>query len=198
MAETARGRRTREKLTDVSLALFSARGFDAVTVDEICERAGVAKGTFYVHFERKEDVMLSALGVFLGETADRVTQVGDTEQSFLAAMREAVDILSALTLVPRELIIITIRELLARRDDFLSYSREGRDLAALLTPVFESAQERGELRKDMSAPFLARFFDNATIATVLRWAQTEDSPEALKASLEDVVMLVLDGITPRS
>ncbi|MCE7884132.1 MAG: TetR/AcrR family transcriptional regulator [Actinobacteria bacterium ATB1] len=177
MAETARGRRTREKLTDVSLALFSARGFDAVTVDEICETAGVAKGTFYVHFERKEDVMLSALGVFLGETADRVTQVGDTEQSFLAAMREAVDILSALTLVPRELIIITIRELLARRDDFLSYSREGRDLAALL---------------------LARFFDNATIATVLRWAQTEDSPEALKASLEDVVMLVLDGITPRS
>jgi AcrR family transcriptional regulator len=198
VVETERGRRTREKLTDVSLGLFSARGFDAVTVDEICETAGVAKGTFYVHFERKEDVMLSALGEFLGATADRVTRVGDTEESFLAAMREAVAILSMLTIVPKELIVITIRELLARRDDFLAYSRHGSDLADLLSPVFESAQERGELRKDVPAASLARFFDYATMAAVLRWAQTDDSPEGLGRSLEDVVMLVLDGITPRS
>ncbi len=47
-------RRERVKaLSDAALELFLARGLDGVTIDDITQAAGVAKGTFYRYFEDK-------------------------------------------------------------------------------------------------------------------------------------------------
>jgi AcrR family transcriptional regulator len=46
--------RTRRALAEAALAQFAARGFDATTVESICEQADVAISTFYVYFESKE------------------------------------------------------------------------------------------------------------------------------------------------
>ena len=41
--------------------LFTARGFDATTIDDIAERAGVAKGAVYHHFPSKEELFVAVL-----------------------------------------------------------------------------------------------------------------------------------------
>lgn len=46
--------RTRQKLIQAARELIAANGYDAVSVDQIVERCGVAKGTFYHHFKSKE------------------------------------------------------------------------------------------------------------------------------------------------
>ncbi|WP_223643636.1 TetR/AcrR family transcriptional regulator [Corallococcus sp. EGB] len=51
-------RETRQRISDVATALFFARGFDAVTLDEIAAAAGVSKMTVLNYFGRKEDLML--------------------------------------------------------------------------------------------------------------------------------------------
>lgn len=51
-------RETRQRISDVATALFYARGFDAVTVDEIAAAAGVSKMTVFNHFARKEELIL--------------------------------------------------------------------------------------------------------------------------------------------
>ncbi|MCC7077977.1 MAG: TetR/AcrR family transcriptional regulator [Acidimicrobiia bacterium] len=194
MAETERGRRTRDNLIATSFELFSVRGFDAVTVDEICESVGVAKGTFYVHFGRKEDVLLAALAAFLGEARERISEIDMSGRDAAEAMLEATRWLLLLGLIPKELIVITMREMLARRADFLAYSGGAGDVSDLLVPLFEAAQARGRLRSDMPARVLARFVDNAFVATVLRWAQTDESQEDLERSVRRVVTLVLEGV----
>jgi TetR/AcrR family transcriptional repressor of nem operon len=50
----------RADLLDAGLELFAERGFAKATIAEIVERAGVAQGTFYLHFATKE-ALLSAL-----------------------------------------------------------------------------------------------------------------------------------------
>jgi AcrR family transcriptional regulator len=50
----------REELLDAAERLFREQGVAATSVDEIVVAAGVAKGTFYLHFEAKEK-LLSAL-----------------------------------------------------------------------------------------------------------------------------------------
>jgi TetR/AcrR family transcriptional repressor of nem operon len=50
----------RQKLLDASLALIREKGYASTTVDELCARAGVAKGSFFHHFKEKEALAVAA------------------------------------------------------------------------------------------------------------------------------------------
>src|SRR5262245_56780732 len=45
---------TRQKLLDAAQELMLAKGYTATSVDEICETAGLTKGSFFHYFEGKE------------------------------------------------------------------------------------------------------------------------------------------------
>ena len=47
---------TRKKIIEAARIVISKKGFEAVSIDDIMTEAGLGKGTFYTHFERKEDV----------------------------------------------------------------------------------------------------------------------------------------------
>jgi len=50
--------KTRAAIQDHALRLFQARGYDATTVEQICEAAEVSESTFYRYFPSKPDVVL--------------------------------------------------------------------------------------------------------------------------------------------
>lgn len=50
----------RQKLLDAALAVIREKGYVATTVDELCARAGVAKGSFFHHFDGKEALAVAA------------------------------------------------------------------------------------------------------------------------------------------
>lgn len=52
---------SRSKLLGAALQVIREKGYTAATVDEICEVAGVTKGSFFHHFKGKEDLALSAV-----------------------------------------------------------------------------------------------------------------------------------------
>ncbi|WP_433413547.1 TetR/AcrR family transcriptional regulator [Microtetraspora malaysiensis] len=54
-------RRTRQAIGDMAMRLFAERGFEAVTVNEIAEAAGVAKVTLFKYFPSKESLVLHAV-----------------------------------------------------------------------------------------------------------------------------------------
>jgi TetR/AcrR family transcriptional regulator, transcriptional repressor for nem operon len=58
---------TKWKLTETALDLMLRQGYTATTVDEICETAGVSKGSFYHFFKTKQDIAVAALHKFFDE-----------------------------------------------------------------------------------------------------------------------------------
>jgi AcrR family transcriptional regulator len=60
----------REAIRAAALNEFSARGFAAARLDDVAKRAGVAKGTIYLHFRDKEalfqEIVRSLMGPFVG------------------------------------------------------------------------------------------------------------------------------------
>jgi AcrR family transcriptional regulator len=54
-------RSARERILDTAYELFSQRGIHDVGVDELVERAGVAKATLYKHFASKDELALAFL-----------------------------------------------------------------------------------------------------------------------------------------
>ena len=51
----------RERLMDAVLSLMWEESYGAVTIDDICRRAAVKKGSFYYFFESKSDLSIAAL-----------------------------------------------------------------------------------------------------------------------------------------
>src|SRR5882762_2463089 len=51
---------SKAKLLDAALLAIRARGYSATTVDDVCRTAGLTKGSFFHHFESKEDLALAA------------------------------------------------------------------------------------------------------------------------------------------
>jgi TetR/AcrR family transcriptional regulator, transcriptional repressor for nem operon len=50
----------RQKLLNAALAVIREKGYASATVDELCARAGVAKGSFFHHFKDKEALAVAA------------------------------------------------------------------------------------------------------------------------------------------
>ena len=63
--------RTRAQIVEAGAMLLAERPLEALTVDAVVEAAGVAKGTFYYHFQSIEE-LAAAVGEKLGESFDEL------------------------------------------------------------------------------------------------------------------------------
>ena len=63
--------RTRAQIVEAGAMLLAERPLEALTVDAVVEAAGVAKGTFYYHFQSMEE-LAAAVGEKLGESFDEL------------------------------------------------------------------------------------------------------------------------------
>jgi AcrR family transcriptional regulator len=87
---------TRQKLYEAAVTLIAEQGFSATTVDEIAERAGVAKGTVYYNFASKsvlfEELLRHGVGLLtasLKKAADDTARAGGGKVDALDAMVRA-------------------------------------------------------------------------------------------------------------
>lgn len=85
----------RDKLITAAEALMLSRGYASTSVDEICEAAGVSKGSFYHFFRTKEDLGLAVLDAFHarsgGIMAKGVKKSADPVDRSLALVDHIVD-----------------------------------------------------------------------------------------------------------
>jgi len=69
-----RSEETRTKIIGSAIKLFSAHGFNAASVNDICKDAGISKGAFYHHFETKQALFLALLDGWL-QTIDKAIEI---------------------------------------------------------------------------------------------------------------------------
>jgi AcrR family transcriptional regulator len=76
-----RAARTRNRLHEALFSLLSERCFEAVTVEEICRRAGVGRSTFYTHFKDKRALKHSRMAE-LRKRLSAAVAVGEPQLRF--------------------------------------------------------------------------------------------------------------------
>ena len=69
--------RTRDVLGDALVALIQEKDFDAITVQEVLDRAGVGRSTFYAHYQDKNDLFLSDAEDFFEAMSTALSKYGD-------------------------------------------------------------------------------------------------------------------------
>jgi len=95
-SSSTRRQATRARLYEAAVTLIAEQGFSATTVDEIAERAGVAKGTVYYNFKSKTELFeellrhgVSLLAASLRAAAEETAGRGGTRIEALDAMIRA-------------------------------------------------------------------------------------------------------------
>ncbi|GHJ29037.1 MULTISPECIES: TetR/AcrR family transcriptional regulator [Streptomyces] len=95
-SSSTRRQATRQKLFEAAVTLIAEQGFSSTTVDEIAERAGVAKGTIYYNFASKtvlfEELLrhgVELLTASLQRAADENAERGGSHVDALDAMVRA-------------------------------------------------------------------------------------------------------------
>ena len=85
-----RSEETRTRILESSIKLFSERGFNAASVDDICAEAEISKGAFYHHFGSKQALFLALLDGWL-KTIDNAIEAskGKTAPETFMQMTDA-------------------------------------------------------------------------------------------------------------
>jgi len=67
-----RAEHNRKKLLNAAMAVFSRKGFHKATIDEICRRANLGKGTVYQYFDNKKELFLGIVDSFAADLGKSV------------------------------------------------------------------------------------------------------------------------------
>lgn len=185
----SRRERTRAALVAAGMALFAERAIDAVAIDEIVALAGVAKGTFFNHFDDKHDFARAIAGAVRAEVEARVAQVnaGETDPlrrlagGMLAATGFALDHPAATTILLRTAITAT-----------------GRDhpLNAGLRHDINAAQAAGVIRAEASAGGVL-FWLGLCHALMMFVIDRAPARDAAAARMAQIMIMGLTGLGAR-
>ncbi|GAB2578226.1 TetR family transcriptional regulator [Streptomyces capparidis] len=81
--------RTRQALIDTALEMFTERGFDGTTLDELCDAVEVSKRTFFRYFVSKEDVASAPTQDLWAAFLDELEALRPDGRTVLEALQEA-------------------------------------------------------------------------------------------------------------
>jgi AcrR family transcriptional regulator len=182
--------RTRAAIREAANRLFLQQGVDHTTVDAICAAAGVSKGTFYLYFHRKEDLLLEyGLRRLLRIREMLPNLIG--RKTFREALNDILDEVVRGKAWGRE---VTGRALLE-----MGTSWEGLRVEAphkLIEPLIELAQARGEIRRDIPNDALALFVLRSILGALRDWGLGTDDRDR-DTAINYALTLVFDAISAR-
>jgi TetR/AcrR family transcriptional regulator, cholesterol catabolism regulator len=179
----------------VGAQLFAEKGYSATTTREISRALGVTNGTFYHHFETKEDLLVQ----ICDESMGRIAEATEIAVNGVAAGAPPLARLSALIrshtvtmLGDQPLHMTGLTELRALSPSNRERITERRDeYAAFVREQIESCQAAGALRRDLSAGILTLLLLNMLNWTVFWFdIEGERTPDELA---DAIVALFLEG-----
>jgi AcrR family transcriptional regulator len=81
----------RSAILDSALEVFSRRGYNGASIDEIAQAAGISKALIYEHFPSKKDLHVSLLERHTQQIFVRLAQTADTDDPGEVRLRNGVD-----------------------------------------------------------------------------------------------------------
>ncbi|WP_201777102.1 TetR/AcrR family transcriptional regulator [Streptacidiphilus neutrinimicus] len=196
MAPAGRRERSKQRIHDrlytCALELFGEQGYERTTIDHITERADVARGTFFNHFQRKEDLVTTwaehrraKLKAFvensLGHESDDTTVQLERCMAALAEFNTAEEDLTRVMLTAW---VKSGQPLLEEPDD----------AGHVFSNIISMGQSRGEVALDIDPGMAGNLLRDAYLGILYRWTRSDDRRPPLQVELRAVLRIALTGL----
>lgn len=176
IAKTRKKDETRRSILASAQSLFKQKGYEATSVDEIVQAADLVKGTFYYHFDSKEQVLLNLRYLAVIEAVEASVASldgGATARDALAVLTEKLGGWSqdnpdlARVFYGRSAVLVP-QQMQAQAQSTKSLPASP-PLAIKIAEIIKSGQKSGELRQDIDALTLAEHFIFMLFHTQMTW-----------------------------
>lgn len=199
-----KGEKTKQKLFTAAAMLFNQYDFREVTVDRIVAEAGVAKGTFYIYFESKDELIAAFISDYVSKVDTDYRAVLDSfptdTSSSQILMGLIVKIADTLSETLGYTSMRTVYHLLLTDDiddiDVDAVKEYDRDLYQIFADVLARGMGRGEFSSVLSLHELARHFVMAIRGLSYEWCIRYPEFD-LKSQALAHFQILLDGIKSR-
>ena len=182
----------RARILKASRQLFSARGFEQTTMEEVALRAEVSKATLYNYFTNKDSLLMGIAEAALDEIRQLVAEELKHEPSAVTKLRR----------VMQTFVLDSVRYLaLCRKITYLN-SFEGSELYGTRLEMLEilralvlEGQMQGTLRSDIDAQQIVDLLMGVYFTTQFQWQEIEAyTPEECLEKLDGLFDLTLAGV----
>jgi len=158
---------TRKKIFTTAMKLFQERGYEATTIDMIAEQADVARGTVFLHFPSKEEIL-----AHWGEDSieDLMERRHEWDREDLSCEEQILKMFHIAMEVNREnfaLVKIWVKAM-------LSYGRkENTRLRNLFADILDAGQERESLKDEIDPIIGGNMLENIYLHAVYDWVSSD-------------------------
>ncbi len=197
---SSRREATRQKLYEAAVTLIAEQGFSATTVDEIAERAGVAKGTVYYNFASKsvlfEELLRHGVGLLtasLKEAAEKTDVAGGTKVDALDAMiRAGLGFISRYPSFTQLYVAELWRTNRAWQSTLIAVRQQ---VVAVIEDVLRDGVANGEFSEEIDVPLTAAALVGMVLVAALDWQafQPERSLDDVHAALSRLIQGRVSG-----
>ncbi|HIW34927.1 MAG TPA: TetR/AcrR family transcriptional regulator [Candidatus Paenibacillus intestinavium] len=196
MLRETRKQDTKEHIFMQAIQLFKEKGYEGVTVQEIATACGIAKGTFFNYFSKKEELLL-----YLGESQ---LQLLDQNSKNYREIEDPKTKISALLggLLKRyseegDLMKLVVSELV--RSAFLAEmeSNSIRKLQQMLMDIVNEAKQSGKLQSNQDTELIASAVVGAYFHTMMTWTLLNAESSSIVDRFEQHLDVVWHGICPK-
>lgn len=188
-----RGADTKAKIVMSAWDLFYAQGYDDTTVDDIVEKSGTSKGSFYHYFESKDALLGSLAYLFdrrYSELEADIDPEADAFETLLMLNRELFDLID--NRIDQNLISRLYSTQLTRKGERSLVDNE-RLYYRLLRRIVADGQKHGYLTTKMSVSDTVRLYAMCERALICEWCLCGFN-FSLKAFGETMLPTLLGGI----
>jgi AcrR family transcriptional regulator len=183
---------TRTRVWAAAMRLFDQRGYDQTSVEDIVRAARVARGTFYVHFPAKDDVLVELIRRNDARICAGIRAAARRRGArSLRAVLRATTAGFAAAWYNRRALLPHAGAVAMRRIAGVAHERDVQPLRLELVEHVAAAVDRGELRPSLPPQMLADVFLLDVFAALMAWARTGEP--SLTVVMEGVIDLFLRG-----
>jgi len=187
---------TRQKIFNTAIKLFKKNGYKRVTVDDICNKAGVSKGAFYLYFKSKDMVVLDQLitsdKAFNEYVANELNQHNSVVENVLLLGKKIMSRTSELGVDDTQVLYSILINPTEKNASFISQTVQYNHL---LGKIIEEGQAKGEITCDVSKDNIIQMFYYCGRGIVFQWCCMDGKFDLVKES-EKMFNLIMKGLHP--
>jgi TetR/AcrR family transcriptional regulator, fatty acid metabolism regulator protein len=184
----------RQKIRDAAKSLVQEKGYEGVTIDQICAEVGVTKGTFYNYFGSKEQLILDDIAednlYYRKKLRSQVAKLQPGLAKLTTFLRLAMAYENSKDV---EFARLSYRLRIANPKKTSPLYPDKREFYKIIEELIVEGQASGEIRQDLGSAQLATAVLYSARGVVYSWC-LPDTEFDLKEICEDVFEVLLEGL----